>query len=53
VMTVTNKRYSYMRVMMIRIDVHLVGENPMNTPHAFDVQSAYDLRPYVSHTVHV
>jgi hypothetical protein len=27
-MTVTNMRYSYLRVAVIRIDVHPTGENP-------------------------
>jgi hypothetical protein len=31
VKTVTNKRYSYLRVTMIRIDVHPVGENLIHT----------------------
>jgi hypothetical protein len=50
-MTATNKWYSYLRVMMIQIDVHPVGENSTNTPHAFYAQSTYDPRPYVSHVV--
>jgi hypothetical protein len=29
-----NKRYSYPRVMAIRIDVHPAGKNQTNTPHA-------------------
>jgi hypothetical protein len=33
-MTATNKRYSYPKVTVIRIDVHLVGENLTNMPHA-------------------
>jgi hypothetical protein len=35
VTTATNKRYSYPRVAVIQIDVHPVGENLINTPHAF------------------
>jgi hypothetical protein len=38
---------------VIRIDVHPAGENSTNTSHAFHAQSAYGLRPYVSHTVHL
>jgi hypothetical protein len=34
VMTVTNKRYSYPRVAVIRIDVYHAGKNLTNTPHA-------------------
>jgi hypothetical protein len=30
-MTTTNKRYTYLRVTMIQIDVHPAGENPINT----------------------
>jgi hypothetical protein len=51
VKTVTNKRYSYLRVTAIRIDVHPVGENLTNTPHASHAQSTYGPRPYVSHAV--
>jgi hypothetical protein len=51
VKTATNKRYSYLRVVAIRIDVHPAGENPINMPHASHAQSAYGPRPYVSHTV--
>jgi hypothetical protein len=32
-MTAANKRYSYSRVTAIRIDVHLIRENPINTTH--------------------
>jgi hypothetical protein len=39
-MTATNKRYSYLRVAVIRIDVHPTGENPINTPHAFHTRFA-------------
>jgi hypothetical protein len=41
--------YSYPRVTAIRIDVHPIGENPTNTPHASHAQSAYGPRSYVSH----
>jgi hypothetical protein len=51
VKTATNKRYSYMRVAAIQIDVHLAGENSTNTTHAFHAQSAYGPRPYISHMV--
>jgi hypothetical protein len=51
VMTATNKPYSYSRVTVVQIDVHPVGENPTNTPHAFHAQSMYGLRPYISHAV--
>jgi hypothetical protein len=44
-MTAVNKRYSYLRVAVIRIDVHLTGENPTNMSHAFHAQLAYGLRP--------
>jgi hypothetical protein len=50
---VTNKRYSYSRDAVIRIDVHHTGENPTNTPHTFHARSVYDPRPYISHAVHV
>jgi hypothetical protein len=33
--TAMNKRYSYPRVMAIRIDVHPVRENLINTTHMF------------------
>jgi hypothetical protein len=52
-MTATNKQYSYSKVTMIRIDVHLAGENRTNTSHTFHTQSAYDSQPYVSHTVRI
>jgi hypothetical protein len=47
-MTTTNKRYSYPKVAAIRIDVHYVRENPINTPHAFHAQSVYIPRPNIS-----
>jgi hypothetical protein len=50
-MTATNKRYSYLRVTVILIDVHPAGENPTNTPYASHTQSAYGPRPYISHVV--
>jgi hypothetical protein len=31
------------------LDVHRVGENPINTSHAFHAQSMYAPRPYISH----
>jgi hypothetical protein len=49
VITNTNKRYSYPRVTAIQIDVHLVGENPINTPHAFHARFAYGPGPHISH----
>jgi hypothetical protein len=52
-MTATNKQYSYLRVTVIRINVHPTGENPTNTSHAFHAQLAYGSRPYISHVVHV
>jgi hypothetical protein len=52
-MTATNKRYSYLRVVVIQIDVHPTEENLTNTPHDFHARSTYDPRPYVSHVVHV
>jgi hypothetical protein len=51
VKTAMNKRYSYPRVTVIRIDVHPVGENPTNMPHASHAQSVYGPRPYVSHVI--
>jgi hypothetical protein len=53
VMTATNKRYSYPRVMEIQIDVHPAGENPTNTPQIFHARSTYGSQPYVSHVIHV
>jgi hypothetical protein len=50
-MTAANKQYSYPRVTVIRIIVHTVGENSINTLHASHAQSAYDPRPYISHVV--
>jgi hypothetical protein len=50
-MTAANKRYSYMRVAVIQIDVHHAAENPTNIPHASHAQSAYGPRPYVSDVV--
>jgi hypothetical protein len=46
-----NKQYSYLRVVSIRIDVHPVGENPIDTPHAFHVQSVYGPILYISRVV--
>jgi hypothetical protein len=37
-----NKRYSYLRVVVIQIDVHPAGENPTNMSHAFHARFAYD-----------
>jgi hypothetical protein len=34
--------------MVIRIDVHPVGENPTNTSHAFHAQYVYGPRPYIA-----
>jgi hypothetical protein len=48
-MTATNKQYSYPIVTVIRIDVHPVGENPINMPHAFHAWFAYGPGPYISH----
>jgi hypothetical protein len=48
VKTVTNKRYSYLRVTVIQINVHPAGENPINTPHTFHARFAYDPGPYIS-----
>jgi hypothetical protein len=53
VMNAINKRYSYLRVAVIRIGGHPVGKNQTNTPHVFHARFMYDPRPYVSHTVHV
>jgi hypothetical protein len=51
-MTAANKRYSYLRVAAIQIDVHPAGENPINTPHAFHAQFAYGPGPYISRGLH-
>jgi hypothetical protein len=40
-MTTTNKRYSYLRVTMIRIDIHPTGENPINMTRTLWRQSMY------------
>jgi hypothetical protein len=53
VKTATNKRYSYLRVTTIQMDVHHVGKNPINTSHSFHTHSEYGHQPYVSHVVHV
>jgi hypothetical protein len=53
VKTTTNKRYPYLRVAMIQIDVHPAGENPTNMSHALHAQSAYVHRPYVTYVVHI
>jgi hypothetical protein len=42
-MTATNKRHSYLRVVVIEIDVHPAGENLINTPHM------YGRGPYISY----
>jgi hypothetical protein len=47
-MTATNKRYSYPRVVVICIDVHPAGENPINTSHTFHAQFVYGPGPYIS-----
>jgi hypothetical protein len=52
-MTVANKQYSYLRVTVIQIDVHPVGENLTNTTYASHIESAYDPRPHISHMVNV
>jgi hypothetical protein len=48
-MTATNKRYSYLRVVAIQIDVHPAGVNLINTPHTFHSRFAYGPRPYISY----
>jgi hypothetical protein len=48
-MTATNKRYTYPWLAAIRIDIHPVGENPINTPHTFHARFMYGPRPYISH----
>jgi hypothetical protein len=48
-MTAINKRYSYLRVTVIRIDVHPTGENLINTPQDFHAQFTYGPGPYISH----
>jgi hypothetical protein len=54
-MTATNKRYSYLRVTVIRIDVHVTGENPTNTTrtlptpvHVRPVNASYRQSLYVA-----
>jgi hypothetical protein len=37
------------RVTAIRIDIHPVGKNLINTPHAFHARFAYGLGPYISY----
>jgi hypothetical protein len=51
-MIATNKRYSYLRVTMIRIDVHHIVENPINMPHAFHARFAYGPGSYISRGQH-
>jgi hypothetical protein len=55
VMTATNKQYSYPRVTVIRIDVHLEGKNPTNMTHMLltlvhvrPVYASYERSPYVA-----
>jgi hypothetical protein len=36
---IINKRYSYMRVTAIQIDVHPTGKNSVNISHAFHARS--------------
>jgi hypothetical protein len=38
---------------MIGIDIHPVGENLTDKPHASHARSTYGLWPYVSHTVNI
>jgi hypothetical protein len=47
-MTTTNKRYSYLRVTVIRINVHPTRKNLINTPHTFHARSVYGPQPYIS-----
>jgi hypothetical protein len=47
-MNAANKRYSYPRVIAIRINVHPARENPVTTAHAFHAQFTYGPRPYIS-----
>jgi hypothetical protein len=47
-MIATNKRYSYLRVTAIRINVHPAGKNSINTPHTFHARSVYGPWPYIS-----
>jgi hypothetical protein len=47
-MTAANKRYSYPRVAAIRINVHPIGVNPINTHHVFHTRFMYGPRPYIS-----
>jgi hypothetical protein len=51
----TNKRYSYLRVAVIRIDVHPVGENLIHMTHTLFVPvhvchsyASYGLSPYMA-----
>jgi hypothetical protein len=47
-MTTTNKRYSYPRVAVIRINLYPAAENLINTPHAFHARFMYGPEPYIS-----
>jgi hypothetical protein len=52
VITAANKRYSYLRVVAIQIDVHPAEGNPINTPHSFHARLAYGSGPYISRGPH-
>jgi hypothetical protein len=51
-MTATNKRYSYLRVTVIRIDVHPTGET-RSTHHTFFTLDPRMVPNHTSHVVHV
>jgi hypothetical protein len=51
-MTAANKRYSYSRIMVIRIDVHLAGEN-LITRHMISTLDPHRLLDHTSHVVHI
>jgi hypothetical protein len=48
VMTAAHKRDSYLRVVVIRIDVHPTGESPINMSHTFHARFTYGPGPYIS-----
>jgi hypothetical protein len=52
VMIVTNKRCSYPRVAVIRIDVHLTGET-RSTLHTLSTLDSRRVPDHTSHVVHV
>jgi hypothetical protein len=51
-MTATNKWYSYLRVTVIQIDVHPIGENPNNMILAFLSHRIICKRTYANCSIH-